>query len=121
MHPSRSMERTARKLPAMDLDRLIATEQRLDEALRAAHEAAARLVGEAQAAVRRGETELEAELQAATQRFASETATERERREREVTREAELHVARYEAITPQQVATAARDVVAHLVAPEATA
>ena len=100
----------------MDLDRLIAIEQRLDEALRVAHEEAARLVADAQAAIRRGEAELESELQEVARRAATETASERERREREVTREAELRVARFDAVSPQQVAAAARDVVERLVA-----
>jgi vacuolar-type H+-ATPase subunit H len=100
----------------MDLDRLIATEQRLDEALRVAQEESARLVLEAQAAARRGEAELETELQAAARSFAAETAAERERREREVTLDAERQVARYEAVSPQKVAAAARDVVERLVA-----
>ncbi len=100
----------------MDLERLIATEQRLDEALRGAREEAARLVAEAQAAAQRAETELEAELLAAAVRSAAETAAERERQEREVNREAALRVARYEAVPPERIAAAARDVVDRLVA-----
>jgi vacuolar-type H+-ATPase subunit H len=100
----------------MDLERLIATEQRLDEALRGARETAARLVSEAQATAQRAEAELEAELLTAAERFAAETAAERERREREVSQEAALAVARYEAVPPERVAAAARDVVERLVA-----
>jgi F0F1-type ATP synthase membrane subunit b/b' len=100
----------------MDLERLIATEQRLDEALRGARETAARLVAEAQATSQRAEAELEAELLTAAERFAAETAAERERREREVSQEAALAVARYEAVPPERVAAAARDAVERLVA-----
>jgi hypothetical protein len=100
----------------MDLERLIATEQRLDEALRGARDTAARLVADALAAAQRADTELEGELLAAAMRSAAETAAERERRQQEVTREAELSVARYEAVIPERIAVAARDVVDHLVA-----
>jgi F0F1-type ATP synthase membrane subunit b/b' len=103
----------------MDLERLIATEQSLDEALRGAREAASRLVAEAQAAVHRAEAELEAELLSAAARFAAETAAERDRREREVRREAALAAARYEAVPAERVSAAARDVVERLVAGEA--
>jgi vacuolar-type H+-ATPase subunit H len=95
----------------MDLERLIATEQRLDEALRAARETATRLVAEAQAEAERREAALETELEAASARLAAETAAERERREREVRQEAELRVKRYESISAEQVAAAAREVV----------
>lgn len=100
----------------MDLDRLIATEQRLDEALRRAREEAAGLVQAAQAAARQREAELAAELEATAQRFATETAAERERREREVGEEAAAQVARYEAIPAGRITQAARDVVDRLVA-----
>lgn len=102
----------------MDLDRLIATEQRLDEKLRRAREEAARLVQEAQAAARAREAELAAELEAAAQRFAAETAAERERRVQAVRDEAVAHVQRYEGVTAARVSHAARDVVARLVGGE---
>lgn len=102
----------------MDLERLIATEQRLDEALRAAREEATRLLAEAQAALRRREEALEAELQDAARKSAALTAEERERREQDVSSEAARAVARYEAVTADQVAAAARAVVDHLVAGE---
>jgi F0F1-type ATP synthase membrane subunit b/b' len=103
----------------MDLERLIVTEQRLDEALRGAREEAARLVAEAQAAAQRAEAELEAELLSSAERLAAETASERERREREVSQEAALTVACYEAVPAERVSAAARDVVERLVAGEA--
>lgn len=105
----------------MDLDRLIATEQRLDEKLRRAREEAARLVQDAQAAVRAHEAELATELEAAAQRFATETAAERERRVREVREEAVAKVKRYEDVSAARVSRAARDVVARLVGGEAPA
>ncbi|HSD31514.1 MAG TPA: hypothetical protein VLB49_06360 [Gemmatimonadales bacterium] len=102
----------------MDLDRLIATEQRLDEKLRRAREESARLVQEAQAAARAREAEVAAELEAAAQRFAAETAAERERRVREVQAEAVAKVKRYEGVSAARVTQAARDVVARLVGGE---
>ena len=127
MPPSRWLDTTPRKLPergqvrsepVVDLDRLIATEQRLDEKLRRAQEEATRLVAEARAAAATREAELTAELAATAQRFAAETAAERERREREVHVEAAVQVKRYEGISPECVAGAARDVVDRLVAGE---
>ena len=103
----------------MDLEQLIATEQRLDEALRAARDEAARLVAEAKAALHRQEVVLETEIEVAARSFAAETAAERERREREVRSEAAQAAARYEAVSLERVAAAARDVVQRLVAGEA--
>jgi vacuolar-type H+-ATPase subunit H len=105
----------------VDLDRLIATEQRLDEKLRRAHEEATRLVEDAQAAARTCEARVTAELEAAAQRFATETAAERERREREVKEAAAATVKRYERVSGERVAQAARDVVERLVAGEESA
>lgn len=102
----------------MDLDRLIATEQRLDEKLRRAREEAARLVQEAEAAARAHEAELATELEEAAQRFAAETAAEREQRVREVREEAVAEVKRYEGVSAACVSRAARDVVARLVGGE---
>lgn len=102
----------------MDLDRLIATEQRLDQALRRAQEEAAGLVQAAQAAARQRDAELAAELEAMALRFSAETTAERERREREVREEALARVARYDAISDERIARAARDVVDWLVAGE---
>src|SRR5512147_2371876 len=106
--PSRWLAPTPRKLrgrggirsePIVDLDRLIATEQRLDEKLRRAREDAARLVQEAEAAARAREAEVAAELAAAAQRFATETAAERERRVREVHAEAVAKVKRFDEVS----------------------
>jgi vacuolar-type H+-ATPase subunit H len=102
----------------VDLERLIATEQRLDEKLRRAHEEAIRLVEDAQAAARTCEARVTAELEQAAQRFATETAAERERREREVREEAVAKVNRYEGVSAEHVARAARDVVDRLVGGE---
>jgi vacuolar-type H+-ATPase subunit H len=99
----------------VDLDRLIATEQRLDEKLRRAREEAARLVQEAQAAARAREAEVSAELEEAAQRSATETAAERERRVREVREEAVAKVKRFEDVSAARVSRAARDLVARLV------
>jgi len=127
MPPSRWLDTTPRKLPGrgqvrsepvVDLDRLIATEQRLDEKLRRAREEATRLVQEAQAAAGTREAKIAAELEEAAQRFATETAAERAQRVRQVREEAVAKVKRYEGVTPERVARAARDVVDRLVAGE---
>jgi vacuolar-type H+-ATPase subunit H len=102
----------------VDLDRLIATEQRLDEKIRRAREEAAHLVEEAQAAARAREAEVAAELAAATQRFATETAAERERRVQKVQEEAVARVRRFDGVSAANVSRAARDVVTRLVGGE---
>lgn len=99
----------------MDLEQLIATEQRLDEALRAAREQATALVTAARALAQQREGEVETELREAELRLAAETAAERERREREVAREAEARVALLDAVSAERVRQAARDVVNRLV------
>jgi vacuolar-type H+-ATPase subunit H len=102
----------------MDLDRLIATEQRLDEALRRARGEAAQIVAAAQAAVQRGESELESELAAAADRLTAEIAGERARREQDVRGQAAAAVARYAAVSPERVSAVAREIVDRLVAGE---
>jgi len=99
----------------VDLEQLIATEQRLDEALRAARERAAAMVTAARTLAQQREAEVEAELREAELRLAAETAAERERREQEVAREAEARVALLEAVSADQVGQAARAVVNRLV------
>ena len=99
----------------MDLEQLIATEQRLDEALRTAREQASALVTDARTRAHQREAEIEAELREAEVRLAAETAAERERREREVAREAEARVALLDAVSAERVRQAAQDVVSRLV------
>jgi vacuolar-type H+-ATPase subunit H len=102
----------------VDLEQLIATEQRLDEALRAAREQASALVAEARTRAHQREAEIDAELREAEVRLAAETAAERERREREVAREAEARVALLDAVSAERVRQAAQDVVSRLVSGE---
>jgi vacuolar-type H+-ATPase subunit H len=99
----------------VDLDQLIATEQRLDEGLRRAREEAARLVREAREAAQRREAELEAELEAAARAFAAEAEAERARQEREIASEAAARVTRYDMVPPQLLEAAARAMVERLV------
>jgi vacuolar-type H+-ATPase subunit H len=103
----------------VDLERLIATEQRLDEALRTAREQAGAMIQEAQARARAQAAALDTELQQAALRLSAETTAERERREHEVAREAEARVALLDAVSAARVEQAARQVVARLVAGEA--
>jgi vacuolar-type H+-ATPase subunit H len=100
----------------VDLERLIATEQRLDKALQIAREQASALVTEARTRVHEREAEVEAELRAAELRLAAETAAERERREQEVAREAEARVALLDSVSAERISQAAREVVNRLVA-----
>jgi hypothetical protein len=108
----------AREEPDVDLARLIATEERLDEALRTARAQAGALVEEARARAREREAALEAELQEAALRLSAETSAERGRREQEVARAAQARVALLEAISAVRIEQAAREVVARLVAVE---
>jgi vacuolar-type H+-ATPase subunit H len=100
----------------VDLERLIATEQRLDAALQTARERASALVTEARTRVREREAEVEVELRKAELQLATETAAERERREREVAREAAARVALLDSVSAEQISQAAREVVNRLVA-----
>ncbi len=104
----------------MELERLIATEQRLDEALRQAREECARLVANAHEAARRAEAALAAEVEAAAEAAAVATATERQQREAEIAREAVEQVARYDAVPVARVQALAQGVVAQLLSQGAT-
>lgn len=100
----------------MDLDRLIATEQRLDEALRRARDEAAQIVAAAQATVQRRASELDLELARGEQTLAAEIAMERARREQEVREQAAVAVARYAAVSPERTADLVHALVDRLVA-----
>jgi vacuolar-type H+-ATPase subunit H len=104
----------------MELEQLIATEQRLDDALRRAREECARLVADARAAARRAEAALAAEIEAAAEATAVATATERQQREAEIARDAAERVARYDAVPAARIQALAQDVVTRLVSQEAT-
>lgn len=104
----------------MELEQLIATEQRLDETLRRAREECARLVADAREAARRAETALAVEIEAAARAAAVTTASERQRREAEIAREAAERVARYDAVPAARIRTLAQDVVSQLVTQDAT-
>ena len=99
----------------MELEQLIATEQRLDDELRRAREECARLVADAREAARRAEAALAAEIAAAAETSAAATATERQQREAEIAREAAERVARYDAVPAALIQALAQEVVARLV------
>ncbi|HET9709114.1 MAG TPA: hypothetical protein VFP39_12515 [Gemmatimonadales bacterium] len=102
----------------MDLDQLIATEQRLDESLRRARAEADRLIEDAQAASRRAEAALAADIEAAAGAKALTAATERREREAAIARETAEQVARYDNVPATRIGALARDVVDQLVIEE---
>jgi phage shock protein A len=99
----------------VDLDQLIATEQRLDESLRRARADAARLIEEAKEASRRAEAALAADIAAAAAARAVAAATERREREAAIARETAELVARYGGVPDTRIGALARDVVDQLV------
>lgn len=99
----------------MDLDQLIATEERLDESLRNARTAAARLIEDAKQASRRAEAALAADIEAAATARAVEAATERRECEAAIARETAEQVARYDGVPATRIGALARDVVNQLV------
>jgi F0F1-type ATP synthase membrane subunit b/b' len=104
----------------VDLERLIATEQRLDEALQQARAEAEGLIRQAEAAAHRADADLEAELEQRARSALAEAARARRRAEEEIAGTAADLVARYEAVADAQVEQAADRVVQRLVAGEAT-
>ena len=99
----------------MDLDQLIATEQRLDQSLRRAHADAARLIEDAKAATHRAEAALAADVETAAGAKALAAATERREREAAIARETAEQVARYDSVPAARIGALARDVVDQLV------
>lgn len=99
----------------MDLERLIATEQRLDEALHRAKGQSETLRREAEAAAQAAEAKLDAELEATARAAATRAAAARRRAEQEVASRAAVLVARYQAVSDRNVARAAERVVRRLV------
>jgi len=100
---------------AVDLEQLIATEQRLDESLRHARAVAAQLVEEAKAAAGQAEAALAADIEAAAAARAVAAATERREREATIARETAELVARYSGVPDARIGALARDVVDQLV------
>lgn len=99
----------------MELEQLIATEQRLDDALRQARAEAARLVAEAQAASTHADAALAAEIEAAAAALAGAAATERREREAAIARDAAEQVARSDGVSTARIGALARQLV-HLLA-----
>jgi vacuolar-type H+-ATPase subunit H len=102
----------------VDLERLIATEQRLDEALQRARAEADARIQEAEAAARRADAELEMELEQRGRTALAEAAQARRRAEEDIAGRTAQSVARYQAVSDGQVARAADGVVRRLVAGE---
>ncbi len=98
----------------MELERLIETEQRLDDLLRHARDEAASIVQDAREAVARREAAVVAELAAAAARAEATLAAERERVAAEITAAARDQIARYDGVEEPRLQAAARLVVKRL-------
>ena len=98
----------------MELERLIETEQRLDDLLRRAREQAATIVQEARDAMAQREAAVDAELAAAAGQAEATLAAERERVAVEIAAAARDQVARYDGVDEPRVQAAARLVVERL-------
>jgi vacuolar-type H+-ATPase subunit H len=98
----------------VELERLIETEQRLDDLLRQAREQAATIVQEARDAVARREGAVAAELAAAAGKAEATLAAERERVAAEIAATTRDQVARYDGVDEPRVQTAARLLVERL-------
>jgi len=98
----------------VELERLIETEQRLDELLRQARERAAAIVQEAREAVARREAAVVAELAEAAARAEATLAAERERGAAEITAAARDQIARYDGVEEHRLQAAARLLVERL-------
>lgn len=96
-------------VPASDLARLLETERRLEERLRAARAERDGLIAEAQAAAESRERELAAGLEHEQRRLAAALEAERLQGEREIADAAELQVAAFEGVPPERVVAVARD------------
>lgn len=104
----------------VDLEQLIATEQRLDETLRRARAAAAQLVEEAKSAASRAEAALAADIEAAAMAMAARAAAERREREAAIAREAAEEVARADGVSPTRIRDLAQDLVNRLMPEQAS-
>jgi vacuolar-type H+-ATPase subunit H len=102
----------------VDLERLIATEQRLDEALQRARAQGEAQVREAEAAARRADADLEAELEERARTALTEATQARCQAEADIASRAAQLVARYQAVSHGQVGQAADRVVRRLVVGE---
>lgn len=99
----------------MELEQLIATEQRLDEALRRARAEATRVTEEARAAASLAEAALAADIESAAGAMALAAATERRDREAAIAREAAEQVARTDGVAETRIRALAQDLVNLLV------
>ena len=98
----------------MELERLIETEQRLDDLLRQARDQAATIVQEAREAVAQREAAVVAELAEAAARAEATLAAERERVAAEITAAARNQIARYDGVEEPRLQAAARLLVERL-------
>ena len=98
----------------MELERLIETEQRLDDLLRQARDQAAAIVQEARDAVARREAAVDAELAAAAGQAEANLAAERERVATEIVAAARDQIARYDGVEEPRLQAAARLLVERL-------
>ncbi len=99
------------------MTRLLETEQRLEDELRAAKVRAEALRAEALAAARRREAGIGAALAAAEEALAAELLAERRRRETEIAAATDRVIAGYASIDESHVIAVARQLIAGLIAP----
>lgn len=100
----------------MELEQLIATEERLDDALRRARADAARVIDEAKAAALRAEEVLGADIAAAASTMSAAAAMERREREAAIARDAAEQVARTDGVAAARIRALAQEIVNLLVA-----
>ncbi|HTI03676.1 MAG TPA: hypothetical protein VL549_00045 [Gemmatimonadales bacterium] len=99
---------TTGSIPQGDLGRLLETERRLGERLRAARVESERLVAEAQGTAADRERAVASDLALAEQRLAETLELERRRGEREIAAAAERAAAAFEQISDDRIAAVAK-------------
>ena len=100
---------TTGSIPQGDLGRLLETERRLGERLRAARVESERLVAEAQAAAAERERALAGDLALEEERLREQLETERRRGEAEIAAAAERAAAAFEQVSPGRIAAVAKE------------
>jgi hypothetical protein len=103
------MRTSPASLPSSDLDRLLATEQRLEKRLAEARAQGQALIAEARTKAEQREGALEAELQQEERRLAETLTSERQQKERAIAEDAERAAAAFERLPEARVTALARE------------
>lgn len=104
--------------PQGDLARLLATEQRLEERLRAARAEGAAVVAQAQQAGAKEEATLESQLAEAGRHLDESLAAEAQRRTAEIAEGAEREVRAYQRVSAARLAAVARALAERFLLPQ---